>query len=119
MSVPAPFLNLRQVRRNFLRAASSYDAVAVLQREIDSRMLERLDYMKIEPARVLDLGVWNRGQPDCAKRALFESAGARYRPESSYVADCARETHAPGVATSIFALKKIHAAGRRCRCFAN
>ena len=49
-------VDTRQVRRNFARAAAGYDAVAVLQREIASRMLERLDYVKIDPERVLDLG---------------------------------------------------------------
>jgi malonyl-CoA O-methyltransferase len=44
------------VRRNFARAAATYDEVAVLQREVGSRMLERLDYVRIEPQRVLDLG---------------------------------------------------------------
>lgn len=56
MSAPAPFVDSRQVRRNFARAAAGYDAVSVLQREVGSRMLERLDYVKIEPDRVLDLG---------------------------------------------------------------
>lgn len=46
----------RQVRRAFERAASSYDAAAFLQREVVDRMLERLDYMKLDPARVLDAG---------------------------------------------------------------
>ena len=56
MRAPAQFVDLRQVRRNFTRAATSYDAVAVLQREVGGRMLERLDYVKIEPRRVLDVG---------------------------------------------------------------
>ena len=56
MRAPAQFVDLRQVRRNFARAATSYDAVAVLQREVGSRMLERLDYVKIDPRRVLDMG---------------------------------------------------------------
>ena len=56
MSALAPFVDARRVRRNFSRAAAGYDAVAVLQREVASRMLERLDYVRIEPARVLDLG---------------------------------------------------------------
>ena len=46
----------RLVRKAFERAATSYDAAAVLQREVADRMLERLDYMKLEPARVLDAG---------------------------------------------------------------
>lgn len=56
MSVLAQFVDSRQVRRNFARAAAGYDAAAVLQREVASRMLERLDYVKIDPERVLDLG---------------------------------------------------------------
>ncbi len=56
MSAPAQFVDPRQVRRNFARAAATYDAAAVLQREVGSRMLERLDYVRIEPQRVLDLG---------------------------------------------------------------
>jgi malonyl-CoA O-methyltransferase len=45
-----------QVRRAFSRAARDYDAAAVLQREVCTRMLERLDYIKLQPARVLDVG---------------------------------------------------------------
>ncbi|MBK7355387.1 malonyl-ACP O-methyltransferase BioC [Propionivibrio sp.] len=56
MSAPAPFVDSRQVRRNFARAAADYDAAAVLPREVGSRMLERLDYVRIEPRQVLDLG---------------------------------------------------------------
>ena len=56
MTAPAQFVDRRQVRRNFARAAASYDSAAVLQREVGSRMLERLDYIRIEPQRVLDLG---------------------------------------------------------------
>ena len=52
----AAVVDALQVRRNFARAAATYDAVAVLQREVGSRMLERLDYVKIAPQRVLDLG---------------------------------------------------------------
>lgn len=44
------------VRNAFDGAADSYDAVAVLQREIGARMLERLDYIRLKPRRVLDLG---------------------------------------------------------------
>ncbi len=46
----------RQVRKAFERAAASYDQAAVLQREVADRMFERLDYMKLEPARILDAG---------------------------------------------------------------
>ena len=49
-------IDKRQVRRAFSRAARDYDAAAVLQREVCTRMLERLDYIKLQPARVLDVG---------------------------------------------------------------
>lgn len=49
-------IDKRAVRRAFSRAASRYDADAVLQREICGRMLERLDYIKVQPARILDAG---------------------------------------------------------------
>jgi len=45
-----------QVRDSFNRAADSYDAVAVMQQEVCKRLLERLDYIKIEPRMILDLG---------------------------------------------------------------
>lgn len=46
----------RQVRRAFDRAARSYDAAAVLQREVCNRMLERLQYIKHDPQTLLDAG---------------------------------------------------------------
>jgi len=49
-------LDFAEVRRAFDHAAASYDAHAVLQREVCDRLLERLDFMKLTPARVLDLG---------------------------------------------------------------
>lgn len=49
-------INKRDMRRAFERAAPSYDAAAVLQQEVARRMLERLDFVKLQPARVLDAG---------------------------------------------------------------
>ncbi len=46
----------RDVQRSFGNAAASYDENACLQREIVNRLFERLDYIKLEPRRVLDLG---------------------------------------------------------------
>lgn len=45
-----------QVRTAFDRAAATYDEAAVLQREVAARLLERLEVVKLEPGRVLDLG---------------------------------------------------------------
>lgn len=49
-------LDRRQARASFDRAADSYDSAAVLQREVEARLLERLDLVKLDPARILDLG---------------------------------------------------------------
>ena len=52
----AVFPDKRAVRRAFSRAAGTYDAHAVLQREVGQRLLEHLEGIRIEPERVLDLG---------------------------------------------------------------
>jgi len=51
-----PPLDRKSVRAAFARAAARYDTAAVLQREIADRLLARLDYMRIAPQRILDLG---------------------------------------------------------------
>lgn len=45
-----------RVRASFDRAAASYDAAAVLQKEVRGRMLERLDYTRLAPRQILDAG---------------------------------------------------------------
>lgn len=66
-----------RVRASFDRAASSYDAAAVLQAEVRSRMLERLDLVKIAPKRILDAG--------CGTGHATATLAARY-PSSELVA---------------------------------
>src|SRR5207342_2281633 len=46
----------RAVQRAFARAAATYDTAAVLQREVAARLAERLDYVRIAPAVVVDAG---------------------------------------------------------------
>jgi len=53
---PASTLDTRAVRRSFDAASADYDAAAVLQEEVRSRLLARLDYMTLEPQVILDLG---------------------------------------------------------------
>ncbi len=65
-----PLIDPRQVRRNFARAAAGYDAVSVLPHEIATRMLERLDYVKIDPQCVVDLG--------CGTGSRLTALGERY-----------------------------------------
>lgn len=59
-----------QVLRNFARAAATYDKSAVLAQEINRRMLERLDYVKLAPQRILDLG--------CGTGGSLAALGERY-----------------------------------------
>lgn len=53
--MPSPY-DSRQIRRAFGRAARAYSATAVLQREVETRLLERLDDVPATPARILDVG---------------------------------------------------------------
>lgn len=49
-------LDRQQVRRNFSRASTTYDQHDVLQREVQSSLLARLDFYLDTPQRVLDIG---------------------------------------------------------------
>lgn len=72
-SFPAPDpreVDPRAVRRAFGRAAATYDAAAVLQREVGTRMAARLDYVKIAPALILDGG--------CGTGEAVGELGVRY-----------------------------------------
>lgn len=84
MSTPPRFtapdpreVDARAVRRAFGRAAATYDAAAVLQREVSARMAQRLDYVKVAPALVLDGG--------CGTGEATAELVARY-PEARVVA---------------------------------
>lgn len=51
----------RVVARDFDTAAATYDRVAVLQRTVLERLLERLDMIRIDPRVILDLGSGSGG----------------------------------------------------------
>lgn len=53
-SLPLP--DKRLVRASFDRAAARYDEAALLQREVGARLLERLDVIKLQPRRILEVG---------------------------------------------------------------
>ncbi|MFZ1344146.1 malonyl-ACP O-methyltransferase BioC [Thiothrix eikelboomii] len=59
-----------KTRIGFERAAQTYDEAAVLQREIGQRLIERLDYVRLAPARILDLG--------CGTGAISQQLFSRY-----------------------------------------
>lgn len=57
MDKERPFrLDKRRVQESFDRAAAGYDEAAVLQREVGNRMLERLEWVRLKPETVLDVG---------------------------------------------------------------
>lgn len=52
----APAIDRRAARRASSRAAGTYGGAAVLAREVEARMLERLQYIVLAPGRILDAG---------------------------------------------------------------
>lgn len=67
-------IDKRRLRASFSRAAEAYDRVAVLQREVGDRLLERLQWIRLEPAQALDLGC---GTGYIAQALLRRYRGAR------------------------------------------
>mgnify|MGYP001551831246 FL=1 len=57
MSMAQQKISKRKIRRAFDRAADSYDAAAVLQKEVCGRLLQKLEYIKLSPQLMLDAGV--------------------------------------------------------------
>jgi malonyl-CoA O-methyltransferase len=49
-------IDKRWVRASFSRAAPDYDEAAILQKQVGQRMLERLDFIRLQPGLVLDIG---------------------------------------------------------------
>lgn len=49
-------VDARVARRRFGRAAATYAAASRLEAEVGSRMLERLDYIRLAPRRILEAG---------------------------------------------------------------
>jgi malonyl-CoA O-methyltransferase len=50
------WLDKSLARRAFERAAETYDAAAALQNEVGRRLVERLDFIRMQPRKILDLG---------------------------------------------------------------
>jgi malonyl-CoA O-methyltransferase len=77
-----PALDRKALRRAFERAAPRYDESAVLQREVGTRLVEHLDPIRIDPARIIDLG--------CGTGAAFAALARRYPRAELVGVDLAR-----------------------------
>ena len=64
------FVDRQQVGRRFSRVAATYGEGDFFVREVDRRMQERLDYVNLQPKRILDLG--------CSRGGSFSGLAARY-----------------------------------------
>jgi malonyl-CoA O-methyltransferase len=75
------WLDKSLARRAFGRAAGTYDAAAALQNEVGSRLVERLDFIRMQPRQILDLG---------AGTGVFSAVlGKRYRKAGVIALDIA------------------------------
>jgi malonyl-CoA O-methyltransferase len=102
------------VRRHATRSADTFDAHAVLHREVASRMNERLDYIKITPHRILDLGCATGGaQPllaaryPHAQRVALDFALPRVQraaPHATFMQKLRRQSVSQGVCADMQAL---------------
>jgi len=72
----------RLARRSFEAAATDYDQAAALQKEVGTRLVQRLDLMKIQPKRMLDLG--------CGTGLCIPDLLNRYRKAELVALDIAR-----------------------------
>ena len=64
------FVDRQQVGRRFSRVAATYGEGDFFVREVDRRMQERLDYVTLQPKRILDLG--------CSRGGSFSGLATRY-----------------------------------------
>ena len=64
------FVDRQHVGRRFSRVAATYGEGDFFVREVDRRMQERLDYVTLQPKRILDLG--------CSRGGSFSGLAARY-----------------------------------------
>ena len=82
------------MREAFARAAPTYDDAAFLAQEVGRRMDERLDYVRIEPNRLADIG--------CATGDGVRQLSARYPKALAVGLDYARPMLAATAARSCF-----------------
>lgn len=53
---PVYEIDKQRVRRSFEKSVESYNDAAVLQKEVNDRLCERLDYIRVSPKMIVDIG---------------------------------------------------------------
>lgn len=76
-----PRLDKQAIKKSFNRGADQYDRYAVLQAEVLSRLLERLEYIRLFPERIVDIG--------CGTGQAVKPLQKRYRKASLLAVDIA------------------------------
>jgi len=72
-------ISVNQVRRAFSGATSNYDSHAELQREIGRRLLSHLNFTKLEPQAILDIG--------CGTGFFTRLLADKYKKSAIYASD--------------------------------
>jgi malonyl-CoA O-methyltransferase len=93
-------LDLSAVRRAFDQAAPVYDRHAVLQHEVEQRLLERLEYVRSEPVRMLDVGC-GTGIAGRTMQELYPRAQVIGLDWSTGMLERFRNRIVPGTASSV------------------
>lgn len=78
-SLPPEYLNIHQVAQSFDRVAPTYQQSARLQKQVEDDLLERLDWLKIEPQQILDVGA--------GTGRLSDALSQKYYPAPVYAID--------------------------------
>jgi len=78
-----PRLDKAAVKKSFNRCARHYDNCAVLQEEVLSRLVERLEYIKCDPKLIVDLG--------CGTGSAIKPLHRRYKKANVVALDMADE----------------------------
>ena len=90
-----------RVRASFGRAASSYDAAAILQKQVREEMLSRLDWVTLNPGTILDAGCGTGAlaaalAPHVAHVHAIDASPAMLSAASSRLAACSNVTLSEG-----------------------
>jgi malonyl-CoA O-methyltransferase len=118
-----PRVEARAARRRFERAAPTYAAASRLEQEVGDRMLARLDYLRVEPRRILDAAS-GPGREAAKLHARYPRAGLTrvdfslsmlregrrrfFERRQAICADLARLPFAPGTFDFVWSNMALH-----------